>query len=414
LEQGKFNIEPLRLPGYRLLWLSSVAWYCGRWMDILVAGWLALALTNSPWLVALVGFCRSIPLPILGVFAGAIADRFDRRRLVVIAQFVNAGAAIIVGVLYATGRLEYWHLAVANLAPGVAWSLDWPSRRAMLPDLVGRPRLMSAVMLDSMSMSGSRILGPVVAGAMLTVVDYHWVYAVVAVVYLAGILPLLRLRIPPSHSTAGGPDLRFILDGLQYCARHGTVRAVLIITVMMNWAVFPYQQLLPVFARDVLGVDSVGFGWLTAADGIGSVLAALLLLSGGRLRNSGWAYVIGSLLMCGTLLAFAVSPWFLASLALLTIAGFGHLGFSVFQSTLILERVTDALRGRAMGVLTLAIGSGPLGTLLMGAIAGAAGAPWAVGLCAAVGGGLIVGTAATHRGLMQDEGAGPQRPRERR
>lgn len=414
MEQGKFDISPLRLPGYRLLWASSVAWYCGRWMDVLAAGWLALALTNSPWLVAVIGFCRSIPLPFFGVFAGAIADRFDRRRLVIISQFANAGAALVVCLLYASGHLEYWHLAVANIVPGISWSLDWPSRRAMLPDLVERPRLISAVMLDSMSMSGSRILGPVVAGAMLAVLDYQWVYLAVALVYMAGVIPLLRLRIPPSHASSGGPNLRFILDGLQYCGRHEAVRAVLIITVMMNWAVFPYQQLLPVFARDVLGVDSVGFGWLTAADGIGSMLAALLLLSGWRLRHSGWAYLLGSLLMCGTLLAFAVSPWFMASLILLTVAGFGHLGFSVFQSFIILQRVSDALRGRAMGVLTLAIGSGPLGTLLMGAIAGAAGAPWAVGLCAAAGGAFIAGTALTHRGLLRSEDAGLQRPLDRR
>jgi len=403
-------LEPLRRKGYRLLWLSAFLWYFARWMDILVAGWLALELTNSPLHVALIGFYRNAPVPIFGAFAGAIADRLDRRLLVIAAEVANVAATLSVAVLLLVGRLEYWHLAAANLLLGLAWSVEWPSRRAMVPDLAGRGLLLPALVLDTMSMNVTKVLGPLVGGGLLAALSLPGCYVLLTLVYSAALVPLLALRLPANGARPrAAPAFRFVAEGLSFCHKHQPVRGVLLVTMLMNCFVFPYQQLLSVFARDVLQVGPLGLGLLGAGDGIGSLVGATALVTSGRFRRQGWAFVLGSVGMCAAILVFATSPVYAVSLAFLILGGVGHSGFSTFQSAIILGTVGDALRGRAMGVLTLAIGSSPLGMLLMGGISALLSAPWAVGLSSVVGGALIAGTAAATPGLLAHEAA-PARP----
>ncbi len=394
------SLEPLRRRDFRLLWLSSAAWYCGRNMDVIVAGWLALQLTGSAWDVALIGFYRTVPVPVFGVFAGAIADRLDRRRLVMVSGLANVTASLTIAGLYTAGQLEYWHLAAANLVLGLAWSLDWPSRRAILPDLVSRDQLMPAIVVDTLSMNVNKIVGPVLGGAVLALSSVPVAYGLLAAIYLAGMAPVLALALQKSRQVHSMPVLPFIVEGLRFSARYQAVRGVLLITVIMNWFAFPYIQLLPVFAQDILQVGPVGLGVLGAADGIGSLICSVGLMSSGRFRHHGWIFVLGSAGMCAALVVFAASPVYALSFALLILGGIGHTGFSTFQSGIILGAVGDALRGRAMGVLTLAIGSTPLGMVSMGALAGAMGAPWAVGLCSVTGAALIAATALTTPGLL--------------
>lgn len=395
------GLEPLRHVGYRLLWFSSLLWHLARWMDILVAGWLALELTNSVWHVALIGFYRSAMLPLFGPFAGAIADRVDRRKVIIAAEVANVGATVAVAVLLIGGNLQYWHLAAANLVLGLAWSVEFPSRRAMIPDLVGPDLLLPAIVLDTMSMNVNKVVGPLIGGGLLATLSIPGCYVLLAVIYAVGLVPLLPLRLPPIHCQSRTTStFRFIGEGLRFCHKHQSVRGVLLVTVAMNCFIFPYIQLLPVFARDVLQVGPVGLGLLAAGDGIGSLIGATILVTSGRLQRHGWAFVLGSVGMCCALLVFAISPLYAVSLAALILGGVGHSGFSTFQSTIILDAVGDSLRGRAMGVLTLAIGSAPLGTILIGAVAAALTAPWAVALSSATGGLLIVGTAALMPGLL--------------
>ncbi|MCL5025756.1 MAG: MFS transporter [Chloroflexi bacterium] len=394
------SLEPLQQRGYRLLWLASLPWYCGRWMDILVAGWLALQLTNSVWDVALIGFYRSIPVPLFGIFAGAIADRVDRRLLVIATGVTNTLASLTVAGLLISGRLEYWHLAAANLLLGLAWSVDWPSRRAILPDLVSREQLLPAVVLDTMSGNVNKALGPIVGGAVVYALSIPGCYLLLAFIYAAGFLPIVALRLPRKKQAQAVPAFRFIAEGLRFCQKYQAVRGVLLITVIMNCFIFPYAQLLPVFAREVLQVGPVGLGLLMGSDGIGSVISTAILMGWTRLRRYGWVFVLGSLAMCGALIVFAASPVYVLSLIALVLGGIGHTGFSAFQSTIVLRTVGDALRGRVMGILALAIGSSPLGMLTMGAIAATLSAPWAVGLTSALGAILIAGTAAMTPGLL--------------
>jgi MFS family permease len=416
LAQRPSAFAPLRNVGFRLLWTSSLLWNFGRWIDILVAGWLALQLTDSAWLVALIGFYRNAPIPIFGAFAGVVADRYDRRRLILAAQFTNILVTTAVASLLLLGRLEYWHLAAANLLLGLAWSVEWPCRRALMPDLVGRDEVLRAIVLDSYSMNLMKVFGPIIGGSLLAILPIADCYLLIAAIYLLALLPIVVLRVPQGAiATPAAASLRFIAEGLAFCGRHPPVRGVLLITILMNCFAFPYVQLLSVFARDVLGVGPFELGLLAAGDGAGSLVGLTILVSASQLRRPGWLFVVGSAGFCLSLFGFAVSPLFVASIALLVAAGICHSTFSTFQSTIILGAVDAALRGRAMGVLTLAIGSAPLGMLLMGAVAAALTAPWAVGLCAATGTLLIAASAAATPGLLAYEAptAEPERPADR-
>lgn len=385
---------PLRRQGYRLLWLSSITWYAARQMDILVTSWVTLQLTDSAFDVALIGFYRYIPVMLCGTFTGALADRLNRRLLVLATTSANALVTCAIGLLFLAQRLEFWHLVVASLTLGVAWAVEWPSRRAMIPDLAGKELLLPAVVADTISMNANRVVGPLVGGALLALLSSATCYFVLAVIYAVGLVPLLLLRLPAVRRPQRTATLRFILEGLGYCYRYQVVRGVLLVTVVMNAFFFPYSQLLSVVARDVLDVGPGALGLLASADGIGSLLGALLLVSSDRLRRQGPVFVFGSLAMSVGLLVFAVSPVYLLSFLVLTLTGVAHSAFSTYQSTIILGEVGDALRARVMGVVTVAIGSSPLGMLFMGAVAGAYGAPWALGLSGAFGALLVGGCVA--------------------
>ncbi|MHB1131924.1 MAG: MFS transporter [Chloroflexota bacterium] len=402
-------LGPLRLGGYRLLWLSSLTWYCARWMDVLVTSWVTLQLTNSAFDVALIGFFRAIPIMIFGTFAGAIADRFDRRYLVLATTVTNALAALAVGLLFLGGSLQYWHLVAANLVLGLAWSIEWPSRRAMIPDLAGKSLLLQAIIVDTISMNANRVVGPLAGGAILATLNAAECYFVLAALYAVGLLPLIPLRLPATRRPQRTASLSFIRDGLGYCYRNEVVRGVLLITVVMNAFFFPYAQLLSVMARDVLRVGPLELGLLGAGDGVGSLVGSLLVLTSTRLQRQGPAFVVGSLAMSVGLLAFAVSPVYIASMACLVLAGMAHSLFSTYQSAIILGETSDVLRARVMGVLTVAIGSSPIGMLFMGSLASAWGAPWALGLSGAIGAALVLASAANARKLLT-YAPGPYRP----
>lgn len=396
------SLAPLRQPGFRLLYASSFLWYFGRWMDAIVSSWLALLLTNSPWHVALIGFYRNLPVMLFGPFTGAIADRIDRRTLLIASAIANAAAAATLAFLFYSGRMEFWHLAVANLVMGLAWSVEFPTRRAILPDLVGRERLLPAMVLDTVSMNVSRVCGPLLGGTVLALLDVTESYVVLALLYGGAAVPVLFLTLPAITRARGASAFRFLAEGLRFCGRTASVRGVLLITFLMNALAFPFMQLLSVFARDVLHVGPFELGLLTAGDGIGSLIGAAFL-SASSFKRYGVVFAASSVGMCLALVAFSASPVFVLSLAMLILAGVGHAGFTTLQSTITLSVVGEDMRGRVMGVLTLAIGSATLGMLLSGAVASAFGAPWAVGLSGAVGALLVTATAATTPGLLAYE-----------
>jgi|TARA_B100000959_G_scaffold283680_1_gene353187 predicted MFS family arabinose efflux permease len=360
------------------------------WMETLVTGWLALEMTDSAWWVSVVAFCRNIPVPLVGFLGPVWVERFRRRRVIQALQSVNLLAALTLAILYHFGRLEYWHLTMVSLANGAAWALDWPTRRALLPDLVGRDHVVDAMVLENVLQSLTRLSGPLLAGLAMQHLGAGGTLWILCLIGGTGLLVLLGLRTD-SHSpeqTAGIRDaLARTREGLRYVRGNSAILGTLIITVIMNAWAFPFQALLPVFARDVLGQGPFGLGLLGAANGAGAMVGLLLVNLSRRSFGHPAIFSTGSILACVGLLAFSLSSSMTLSLAALAIAGVGQAGFSIMQSSIILVEATDQMRSRAMGALVIAIGVGPLGRVQAGAMAAAWSAPVAV-FCMAASGAL--------------------------
>ena len=373
---------PLRIPDYRRLLISNGLWWQARWMEMVVIGWLVLEMTNSPWHVALIGFYRAAPLLVVGFFSGSVADRFGRRTVILFSQAVNIVIPVVILLLLITGHLEFWHVALGVLFLGVVWSLDWPTRRSILPDLVGKKRIVDSMLLEGFLQNISRIVGPLSGGALIRLLGLPACFAVLAAVSAAGFLILLRLSRPavlPDKTQRVSP-WKAVVDGFKYVRRDQTILGVLLITVFMNNLAFPYMTLLPVFARDILGQGPVGLGVLGSSIGVGTFMGLILVNRIRRRLRLAWIFIIGSFLQAAVLVAFAFSTSFPLSITLLLISGLGQTSFGVMQSAIVLVSAKDEMRGRAMGAVNIAIGAGSFGSIQIGALASAFGAPLAVGL----------------------------------
>jgi Na+/melibiose symporter-like transporter len=376
---------PLKNPDFTRLWLADGLWWQSMWMEQIALGWIALELTDSAWWVAVVAFCRAGPLPVVGLFGPILGERFLRRHLVLFLQSVNLTGASALLLLYLAGGLQYWHLTAVAFANGAAWALDWPTRRALVPDLVGRNRVVDGMVLENVLQGLTRLTGPLLAGLSMDrlgtggALGFLVVMSAGGVVLLAGLQTDSRSPSPPKGVSAAILRLR---EGLAFVRHQPAILGTLAITVIMNAWAFPFQALLPVIARDVLGQGPMGLGLLGSASGVGAMIG-LLLVNWSRDRRSNEAiFAGGSLVACIGLLGLSVSTSFGLSLAALVVSGIGQAGFSIMQSSIILVEASEEMRSRAMGALVLAIGSGPLGRIQGGAMAVMWGAPVAVGAMA--------------------------------
>ncbi len=372
---------------FRLLWPANLLLYTSRWMQMTMLGWLVLELTDSPWLVALIGFFSWGPMLLLGLVGGILADSVDRKRLLIGTQLANLTSTVVMAVLLNTDRIEFWHAYVTVAVTGTGWALDMPSRRSIIHDLLGRQGVTNAVALDSMGMNGSRMIGPALAGLLITLIDVKGGYIVIAAFHVVSVALVWLSGLPRGHRREFVPHTipRNLGEGLGYVRRNQTILAVVLITFFMNLLLFPYMQMVPVVARDVLHVGPGLMGVLQAADGLGALVGAFLIASVPNLRHHGRVYAGGSLLGLTCLLVFSLSDWYSLSWATLLVLGLGTSGFGTMQATIVMLTAREEMRGRALGVVSLAIGASPLGALLVGAVADAFSAPFAIGLNAALG-----------------------------
>jgi MFS family permease len=372
---------------FRLLWPANFLSYVSRWMQITMLSWLVLELTDSPWHVALIAFFSWMPMLVLGLIGGLLADSVNRRNLLVTTQAATLMSTVALAVLLNTGLIEYWHAYVAVSVTGVSWALDMPSRRSIIHDLLGSGGVTNAVALDSVGMNGSRMVGPALAGLLITLVDVKGGYIVIAAFQMASLTLLLLAGVPQGHRNQFRPSrmVRNLREGLGYVSVQRTILATVIVTFLMNLLLFPYQQMIPVIARDKLEVGAFLMGLLQAADGFGALIGAILIASRPNLKYHGRVYVGGSMLGLLAVLVFALSPWYGLSWPTLLVLGLGTSGFGTMQATIVMLTAREEMRGRALGVISLAIGASPLGALMIGAVASAQSPSFAIGLNAILG-----------------------------
>ena len=374
---GPFSVLLNR--NFRLLWLAGLFRFHSRWMELIVLGWIILEVTNSPFLVGTLGFFRMAAMPILGLPAGIMADRLNRKLIIVLAEGINAAFSILLFILVALDSIQFWHIAVLSLAMGTSWVSSFPSRSSIVQDLVGSNRLTNAMSLDMSAMTASKMLGPIFAGLMLTFVGTAGATFTLAALYTIGFLLHIPIHAPQRAVTVRREPIKQQLsEGVRLVVKSPVLLAVVLVTITANLFVFPFMVMIPVFARDVLQVNETLMGVLAAADGLGALIGALFLASRRSIRGPGMIYAFGTAVAAVTILAFAQSTSYALSLGLLLASGLAFAGFIVMQSVLMLLGAPPEMRGRSMGVNMVAVGAAPVGFLLTGAMSQAWGAPTAV------------------------------------
>ena len=357
-------------PGYRRLWAASLLANSSRMMQRILLIWLVLDLGGSPLQVALIGIFGMSPMLIVGMFSGFFADRFNRQRLMGITLSAECITAIIMLSLLALGTINYWHTYLAALVTGSIWALEFPARRSLIFDLLGSSGITNGMALDAGSMNASKMAGPILGGVLIAMVSVTGGYLCIAIFHAIAALIIWSTKLPQTKTltSSDGPVLRNVYEGLRYVLGNKPILAVVLITVIMNMLAFPYIQMIPVIARDVLNVGPELMGLLMAGHGIGAVLGTGIIAST-TTSHHGRIYLGGSLLALTCLILFTFSRSYFISLPILILSGFGFAGFAVMQSTITLLVSKTDMRGRALGIISLAIGSGPFGMILLGWLA---------------------------------------------
>ena len=361
-------------------------------MELIVLGWLMLDLTNSPFMVALVGFYRLAPVPILGPFLGVLTDRIDRKIILAVQRGANLINSSLLLTLILTDLVQPWNIALLLVVSGICFAIDATAMPAYAYDVLGAKRIANGMSLDSMIRNLGHIIGPILAGVMISLGDNTAGLAYLALVSCNALAFLLALLLPRLERKGRGPQRSWITslrEGLGYALSIPMVKGVLALTVIMNVLAFPFHQLIPVFARDVLHVGPTLLGVLAASPGIGAMVGSAVVASAPPQKRAGPVFAASCLAQLALLIIFSFSPWFVVSSLVLFIYGLANAIFSPLQSTLILVFTSDEMRGRAMGILTLAIGAGPPGAMGIGITAGALGAPAAVAIASGLGLALV-------------------------
>lgn len=378
-------LASLRHRNFRLFYGGQVLSLVGTWMQTTAQGWLVLQLTDSAFLLGLVTAAGSLPTLLFTLYAGVVADRYEKRRILLVSNAMSLVAALALGVLTDTEAATVPLLLALVFAAGTASAFEVPTRQAFFAELVGREDLPNAIALNSSAFNGTRVVGPAIAGAVMAALGVAACFYVNAASFFFVIAGLLAMRLPrfvPPART--GTALEHIREGLAYVRGERLVRALIWTVAAMSILVFPSTMLLPVFARDVLHAGASGLGWLLSASGAGALASAILLAGwGGRLRR-GRTLVWGAVAYCLFLAGFALSEWFALSLALQALAGFCLILTTATANALIQSTVPNHLRGRVMSVYVfMFLGMAPLGSLQAGWLARVAGAPQALALGAA-------------------------------
>ena len=364
------------------MWPSSLLFYISRWMQLTLLGWMVLERTDSALLVALVGLALMGPLLALGLLGGVVADSPSRLAVNRALHALHLAASAALAAALVAGDPPAWTAYPVAMATGTAWAFDQPFKRRAVRDMLGTAGVTNGIALESVAMTASRLLGPAVGGVLIATTGVAAGYPVVVGLAAAALVLIAVAKVPPPSGVGpagrGGARISTMFEGLRYVASSRLLTATVAVTFAVNLLIFPYMQVILVIARDVLMVES-GLGLLLAAEGLGSLGAALLIATfysrSGRL---GLPYMVGSTLAGAGLLALSFQNGYVGALISLLVMGVGLAGFSTMQAAIVVVNTGDEVRGKALGVVTLAIGAGPLGAVIVGALASLLGPQMAI------------------------------------
>jgi MFS family permease len=367
------------------LWSVGLISSIVRWLETVVVGVVVYRETGSPFLVSAVTMLRMLPMGLFGAFLGAYVERFDRRVLLAAMMGLLAVTSGVLAIVAALGALQVWHLAVGALLNGFGWLTDNPLRRTLMGDSVGRERMSIAMALDVGAQNVSRMVGPTVGGIVLVASGIEGVFVLCAALYLIAVTATLavRSRLPPAaHAESVLARMR---AGLVAVASDRRLAAILAVTVVFNVFGWPFTSMIPVIGRDQLALGPEGVGLLASIDGVGAFVGALLLAWRLAVRWHATTYVGSVALYQLAIIAFALVPGVVPASAALLLTGLANGAFATLQATLVYLAAPTHMRTRIMGVLSVCVGTAPLGFLWLGWLANQIGAPAATAVTGALG-----------------------------
>jgi len=386
----------LRHRNFRLFWTGQLISVIGTWMQSVGQGWLMHRLTDSAWMLGVLGFTQFLPVMLFSLWAGVVADRMDKRRLVLVTQALALVQALALAAVVSAGVVQPWMLLVLAFVFGTINAFDLPARQSFLVEMVGKEDLPNAIALNSAAFNTARVVGPAIAGIVVALAGEAWCFWINALSYLVVIAMLRRMDLIARPITVAGDAASSLLEGVRYVFATPPVRNLLLLLGCMCSLGFQYMTLLPVYARQILRTGSEAYGLMVSAFGLGSLLSAIVLTR----RHDRWRLRRNlQIALVTAAVGMAVFAWSRAlplTLLMGFAAGFGLILYVASTNVLLQLTIEDRFRGRVMSFYTfMFIGTAPIGAITAGAIAERYSAPVATSMCAVVllGGALWV----THR-----------------
>jgi MFS family permease len=377
------TFSSLQYRDYRLLWLGTVVMATGQWLQQVVLSWIVFELTGSAFLLGLINGVRFLPFLFTSLIGGVLADRMDRRRLMLWTQGYVFAMTLLMGLLFLSGRVEVWHLFVFTFVSGAGWSLMMPVRQSIVPALVPRTDLLNAVALSSVAFNITRTVGPAIGGLLLAAIGGGGTFLVQAVLY-AGVLAMTAaMRVPVLAEPAGGRATSAwgsMVEGFRYIRATPVVGALLVVGLVPMLLGMPYQSLLPIFAADVYDIGPGGLGILIGFGGLGSFVVTLIVASAGDFPHKGLVQLLALAALGVTLVLYSQITWLPLALVVLMAVGAAQMGYNTLNQTQLQTLTADAMRGRVMSVYMLNVGLVPAGSFAAGAVAALVGAPMTVAM----------------------------------
>jgi len=353
---------------FRLFWIGYFVSQVGNSMQQMAVSWLLYDMTRSALQLGLNGAFRAVPMIVLGLFGGTVADRFDRRRVLFVTQTFLMILAFVLGFLAQTGYVKVWHVYALTLLAAIVQSVDIPTRQALVPSLVPRSALPNAIALNSMLWKSTILLGPSLAGIAISTVGTDGAFYANALSFLGVVIALFFMKSSSAGTVSAGGFLRDLLQGLSYVRTQKIILAIMLMEAFSS--VFGLDPaMLTIFARDILQVGASGLGFLQSARGLGAIVGSAFLVSIGNTRAQGKVLVYSAIVYGLSFAFFGLCQYFFLSLVLIFVTGAADTIWGAVRSTILQTKTPDHLQGRVMGVFGLSSrGLSPLGQVETGLI----------------------------------------------
>ncbi len=362
----------LRYRNYRYLWFGQTGHAASLWMDQVARAALVLELTNSALTLSVVIAIRLVPILLFGIIGGVVADRYDRRVVLMATQTVSMSTHIALAVLALSGTIEVWHIFVTTFIAGTAMAFNQPVRQSLIPLVVPREDLMNAIALNQTALSFMRIGGASLAGVLLGFFDVGTVFLINAGIYVFVIITTVMIRLPAGHMRKRGDSSMVgdLKEGFRYVWATNDLRITIGLALILFIFGFPYQQVfVPLLATQTLDMGDSGIGYLAGATGVGAVAGSLFLAWKSGTKRPGLQLMINMVIFGGALVVMSFQESIIITMILLAVAGSMTVTYMAFTNAILMAKSDPAMHGRVLSLMSLDRGLIPLGAIGSGILA---------------------------------------------